>query len=61
MNVLELVTGHWLWKSRKYGVKLGLILFPVGMIFWIGYALPFPLVIGPLRVLLLAIGWKTLR
>ncbi len=61
VNGLELVTGYWLWKSRKKGGKLGLILFPAGLIFWIGYLLPGPLVIGPLRVLLLARGWKTLR
>jgi hypothetical protein len=61
VNVLELVTGYWLWKSRKNGGKLGLVLFPAGMIFWIGYALPIMVVIGPLRVLLLAMGWKTLR
>ncbi len=61
VNVLELVAGYWLWKSRKQGGKLALVLFPAGMIFWIGYALPIMVVIGPLRVLLLAMGWKTLR
>ena len=61
VNVLEVVAGYWLWKSRKQGGKLGLMLFPVGMMFWIWYALPFPIVIGPLRVLLLAKRWKTLR
>ena len=61
VNVLELVAGYWLWKSRKHGGKLGLMLFPAGMIFWIGYALPIMVVVGPLRVLLLARGWKTLR
>ena len=61
VNVLEMLAGYWLWKSRKRGGVLGLVLFPVGMIFWIGYALPVMVVIGPLRVLLLAWGWKTLR
>jgi ABC-type antimicrobial peptide transport system permease subunit len=61
VNVLEVLAGYWLWKSRKHGGKLGLLLFPAGLIFWIGYALPIMVVIGPLRVLLLARGWKTLR
>ena len=61
VNVLEMVTGYWLWKSRKQGGKLGLILFPAGAIFWIGYALPIMVVVGPLRILLLASGWKSLR
>jgi hypothetical protein len=61
VNVLEMLTGAWLWKSRKHGGKLGLMLLPAGMIFWIGYALPIMAVIGPLRVLLIVVGWKTLR
>ncbi len=61
VNALEMLAGYWLWKSRKWGGVLGLVLFPTGMIFWIGYALPIMVVIGPLRVLLLAWGWKTLR
>ncbi len=61
MNVLEVLAGYWLWNARKRGAKLALVLFPAGMIFWIGYALPIMVVIGPLRVFLLARGWKTLR
>ena len=61
VNVLEMVAGYWLWKSRKQGGKLGLVLFPAGMIFWIGFALPIMALIGPLRVFLLAIGWKRLH
>jgi hypothetical protein len=61
VNVLEMLAGYWLWRSRKRGAVLGLLLFPAGAIFWIGYALPIMIVIGPLKVLLLAWGWKTLR
>ena len=61
VNVLEVLAGYWLWKSRKHGGQLALVLFPAGMIFWIGYAVPMMVVIGPLRVCLLARGWKTLR
>ncbi len=61
VNVLEALAGYWLWKSRKHGGQLALVLFPAGMIFWIAYALPIMVVVGPLRVFLLARGWKTLR
>lgn len=61
VNVLEMVTGYWLWKGRKQGGTLGLLLLPMGTIFWIGYALPIMLIIGPLRVFLIARGWETLR
>ncbi len=61
VNALEMLAGYWLWKSRKRGGVLALVLFPAGMLFWIGYALPIMVVVGPLRVLLVARGWKTLR
>jgi hypothetical protein len=61
VNVLEMLAGYWLWRSRKPGGMLALVLLPLGAIFWIGYALPVMVVIGPLRVLLLVWGWKTLR
>jgi hypothetical protein len=61
VNVLEMLAGYWIWKSRKRGGVLALVLLPLGAIFWIGYALPVMVLIGPLRVLLVAKGWKTLR
>ena len=61
VNVLEMLAGRWLWRSRKSGGTLALVLFPIGLLFWLGYALPIMAVIGPLRVLLVARGWKSLR
>jgi len=61
VNALEVLAGFWLWKSDKKGGRLGLMLLPVSMPFWILFQLPGPLVVGPLRAIALAIGWKTLR
>lgn len=61
VNALEVLAGFWLWKSDKKGGRLGLMLLPVGLAFWILFQLPLPLVVGPLRAMALAIGWKTLR
>ena len=61
VNALEVLAGYWRWKSRKRGGVLALVLFPAGLIFWLGYALPIMAVIGPLRALLIARGWTTLR
>ena len=58
---LEALAGYWLWKSDKRGGRLGLILLPVGLLFWILFELPIFLVVGPLRAAALAIGWKSLR
>ena len=58
---LEILAGYWLWKSDKRGGRLGLMLLPVGLLFWVLFQLPLPLIVGPLRVIALAVGWKTLR
>jgi len=61
VSALELPVGYWLWRSLKKGGKLAVALFPVSMFFWIGFLLPGPMLIGPLRLLLLASGWKALH
>lgn len=61
VSLLEAVAGYWLWQSRRKGGLLALLLFPAALVFWIAYELPIPFVIGPLRLLLLALGWKSLR
>jgi hypothetical protein len=33
---------------------------PVEAVFWYGFALPFPWLIGVLRAVLVALGWKSL-
>lgn len=61
VNALEVLAGYWLWKSDKRGGKLGLILLPFGLVFWLLFALPIFLIVGPLRAITMIIGWKTLR
>src|SRR5262249_1625645 len=60
VSALDLLAGYWLWKSDKRGGRLGLILLLVSLPFWILFELPIALVVGPLRAITLAIGWKTL-
>ena len=61
VSALDVLAGYWLWKSDKRGVRLGLALLPIGLPFWILFQLPIFLVLGPLRAIALAIGWKSLR
>jgi hypothetical protein len=60
-NALEVLAGFWLWKSDRKGGRLGLMLLPVGLPFWILFQPPLSLVVGPLRAFALAIEWRTLR
>jgi hypothetical protein len=46
---LEVVVSVLLWAGRRSGAVLSLVLLPVEMIFWIGFALPFGPVLGLLR------------
>src|SRR2546425_8178407 len=61
VGALELLVGYLLWGSLKKGGKLAVVLFPMSMFFWVGFLLPGPMLIGPLRMLLIASEWKTLR
>ncbi|RXZ68755.1 hypothetical protein [Agromyces albus] len=51
----------WLvWLGRRMGAVLSLALIPVEAVFWIGFALPFPWLIGAARVALIALAWASL-
>jgi hypothetical protein len=38
-----------------------LALLPIDVVFWVGFAVPFPPLIGIARLGLLAAGWSALR
>ena len=61
INLLYILAGHWLWKSRRKGSMLAISLLALSVVFWLGFALPFGLLVGPLLAGLLAVGWKSLR
>ena len=50
-----------LWGRRKIGAVLNLALLPVEAVFWIGFALPLPWLIGIARVAMVAGAWRQLR
>jgi hypothetical protein len=61
INVVYILAGYWLWKSQRKGGILAISLLALSVIFWWGFALPFPPVVGLLLAGLLAAGWKSLR
>ena len=51
----------WLvWLGRRVGAVLSLALLPVEIVFWVGFELPVPWVVGIARVVLLLLAWKSL-
>ena len=51
----------WLiWRGRSAGAVLSLVLLPVEVVFWVGFALPVPWVIGFARAALILLAWRSL-
>ena len=51
----------WLVRNgSKAGAVLCFVLLPIEAVFWLGFALPFPWLIGIARTALLALAWKSL-
>jgi hypothetical protein len=53
-------SGWLLWRGRKAGAVLNLALLPVEAIFWLGFALPIPWLVGASRAALVAIAWTSI-
>lgn len=57
---MEVLAGRWLRQHREAGGWLAIFLLPVSMFFWIGFELPLWIALGPIRIALVLLGWKTL-
>ncbi|WP_377642338.1 hypothetical protein [Oryzobacter terrae] len=54
------LSGLLLWRGRRSGAVLNLALLPVEAVFWVGFALPVPWLLGVARVVLVARAWRGL-
>ncbi len=58
---LLVAAGAWmLWNGNRMGGIAALALIPIEAIFWYGFALPIPPVLGLIRVVMVIAGWKAL-
>jgi hypothetical protein len=60
VTLVASVFAWMLWRGSKPGAALSLVWLPVEAVFWYGFALPFPWLIGVLRAVLVALAWKSL-
>jgi hypothetical protein len=61
--IVTLIAAWAAWLVRngsKAGAVFSLVLLPLEAVFWLGFALPFPWLIGTARGALLALAWKSL-
>lgn len=49
-----------LWRRSKLGALVSLAVMPIEVVFWLGFALPFPFLIGIVRLALIAAAWPSL-
>jgi hypothetical protein len=56
--VAEVVAGVLLWIGRRAGSVLAIVLLPVELVFWIGFALPLGPVIGLARTVLIVLAGR---
>lgn len=61
VSMLGVLAGLWLWRGRRTGAVLGAITLAVGPIFWYGFGLPIPPYIAATQLVLMGVGWKSLR
>jgi hypothetical protein len=61
VNAVVATGGILLWAGRRSGAVPSLAPLPVELLFWWGYALPFPPLVALLRVALVATAWHGLR
>jgi hypothetical protein len=58
---LDVLAGIWLWQGKRRGARLGLATTPLALALGIGFALPFLLLLAPIRAALVVAGWRSLR
>jgi hypothetical protein len=58
---LDVLAGIWLWQGKRRGARLGLATTPLALALGIGFALPFLLLLAPIRAALVIARWRSLR
>jgi hypothetical protein len=61
VSILDVLAGLWLRRSLKKGGKLGIILQPFNLLFAYGFGIPGLYVLAPLWLILIFLGWRSLR
>jgi len=61
LSAFEVYAGWLLWNGEPVGARMTLALLPIEVVFWFGFAVPFPPLIAVARIGLLAAGWSALR
>ena len=58
--VLECLAGWLIWRGKRRGAILALLLLPAGAVYWWGFALPFGPIFALIRTFLIVRRWNSL-
>jgi len=61
VSIVDVLIGSWLWQGRRRGAVLALAMAPVTFALGWLFALPFLIVMAPLRAIAAAVLWRDLR
>jgi hypothetical protein len=59
--IVDVVAANWLRQGRLRGGRLALTTTPISVALGVAFAVPFLLVVPPLRAILVLAGWRGLR
>ena len=61
VSIVDVMIGRWLWLGRPRGAVLALVMAPVSFALGWLFALPYLLVMAPLRTIGAVVAWRDLR
>src|SRR6476661_1891430 len=60
VSIVDVLIGRWLWQGRPRGAILALAMAPVSFVLGWLFALPYLLVMAPLRTIAVVLAWRDL-
>ena len=61
VSIADVFIGRWLWQGRARGAALAPVMAPVSLALGWLFALPYLLVMAPLRAIAAMVAWRDLR
>ena len=61
VSIVDVLIGRWLWQGRPRGAVLALVMAPLSFALGWLFALPYLIVMAPLRAIAAVVAWRDLR
>ncbi len=61
VSIVDVLIGRWLWQGRLRGALLALVMAPLSFTLGWLFALPYLIVMAPLRAIASVVAWRDLR